>query len=159
MVSLMIEMSVFTGSLGRVWCCCCTYSLNISMILTLSSQQDEGLIALTISVQNVWILTGIWVMATKPWVALTIRSSGMGFIWTCWNGWGLWWLFEILVCGESLFLIRCLIGDYLLIVLLRPLFVSSQMIIAQEMCHFYQTPSVHLHSVLDGWKFGANLLT
>jgi len=30
------------------------------------------------------------------------------------------------------------------------LFVSSQMIIAQEMCQFYQALTVHLYSVLDG---------
>jgi len=43
-----------------------------------------------------------------------------------------------------------LIEDYFLIVLLRRLFVSTRMIIAQEMCHFYQAPTVHLNSVLDG---------
>jgi len=43
-----------------------------------------------------------------------------------------------------------LIGDYLLIVLLIPLSVSSWMIIAQEMCHFYQVPTVHFNVVLAG---------
>jgi len=55
--------------------------------------------------------------------------------------------------------IRSLIGDYLLIVLMRPLSVSSWMIIAQEMGHFYHVPTVLFNFLLAGWKSHANLKT
>jgi len=42
-------------------------------------------------------------MEAKLWGAWTIRRNATGFIWTCWNWWGLWWFLEISVLLEDLF--------------------------------------------------------